>query len=185
MRQSVGSERFFPETGHTVQGPFLRFWNANGGLAVVGLPISAERNEAGEDGRQYLVQYFERARFEYHPENAPPNDVLLGRLGVKLLEQRGIDWRALPTVDSAKAGCRYFSEARHSLCPPFRAYWERMGGLAVFGIPISEPFEEVSADDGKTYLVQYFERNRFEYHPENAAAYTVLLGRLGAELMPR
>src|SRR4029453_2680814 len=27
------------------------------------------------------VQYFERAVFEYHPENQPPNDVLLSQLG--------------------------------------------------------------------------------------------------------
>lgn len=184
IRQTSGTERYFPETGYTVSGPFMRYWNANGGLSMFGLPISPERYEQGEDGRNYLVQWFERARFEYHPENRAPNDVLLGRLGVKLLEQRGVDWRTLPSVDGAGAGCRYFPETRHSLCGAFRTYWERNGGLPVFGFPISEAFEEVSADDGKTYLVQYFERNRFEYHPENSAAYTVLLGRLGAEQMP-
>ncbi|NTW00543.1 MAG: sortase, partial [Oscillochloris sp.] len=56
------------------------------------------------------------------------------------------------------------------------------GGLAVFGYPISEPFDE---DVGSgTRQVQYFERNRFEEHPEEPAAYRVQLGRLGAELMP-
>jgi hypothetical protein len=30
------------------------------------------------------MQYFERARFEAHPENAPPFDVLLGLLGRQL-----------------------------------------------------------------------------------------------------
>ncbi len=41
---------------------------------------------------------------------------------------------------------------------------------------------ERNKDDGKTYLVQYFERQRFEYHPENKGTrYEVLLGRLGAE----
>jgi hypothetical protein len=29
----------------------------------------------------YTVQYFERAVFEYHPENQPPYDVLLSQLG--------------------------------------------------------------------------------------------------------
>ena len=37
------------------------------------------------DGKQYLTQHFERARFEYHPENAgTPYDVLLGLLGREL-----------------------------------------------------------------------------------------------------
>ena len=33
------------------------------------------------DGKEYRVQYFERAVFEMHPENEPPYDVLLSQLG--------------------------------------------------------------------------------------------------------
>jgi hypothetical protein len=42
-----------------------------------------------EDGNVYTVQYFERARFEYHPENAPPYDVLLGQFGRQILAAGG------------------------------------------------------------------------------------------------
>jgi hypothetical protein len=36
------------------------------------------------------VQYFERARFEYHPEYAgTDHEVLLGLLGSQLLRERG------------------------------------------------------------------------------------------------
>src|SRR5690349_23029603 len=70
--------RPFPETGQTVGGRFLAYWNTHGGLAQQGYPISAEMREVSEtDGKPYTVQYFERAVFELHPENAPPNDVLL------------------------------------------------------------------------------------------------------------
>jgi vancomycin resistance protein YoaR len=52
----------------------------------------------------------------------------------------------------------------------------------VFGYPISEEFGEINAIDGRPYLVQYFERARFEYHPEYAGTrYQVLLGQLGDE----
>jgi hypothetical protein len=62
------------------------------------------------------------------------------------------------------------------------AFWERSGGVSQFGYPISQPFLELSKDDGKTYLVQYFQRARLEYHPENMGTrFEVLLGRLGAE----
>jgi glucose/arabinose dehydrogenase len=48
---------------------------------------------------------------------------------------------------------------------------------------LSEEFEEKNPTDGKTYIVQYFERNRFEYHPENKGTpYEVLLGLLGTQL---
>jgi Tol biopolymer transport system component len=49
-------------------------------LALFGLPISPLQEEDIE-GQTYQVQWFERARFELHPENAPPFDVLLGLLG--------------------------------------------------------------------------------------------------------
>jgi hypothetical protein len=178
VRQSAGGERLFPETGQALRGRFLSYWQANGGLSILGLPLGPEQTGADPQGRPISVQYLERARLEYHPQTG--DQVLLGLLGVETLARRGVDWRALPGVEGAGPGCRYFPETRHSLCPPFRAYWERNGGLRVFGLPISEPAPEVSADDGQTYTVQYFERNRFEAH-----ATGVLLGRLGAELMPR
>ncbi len=52
----------------------------------------------------------------------------------------------------------------------------------MFGYPLSEAFNEKSPTDGKTYLVQYFERNRLEYHPENQGTpFEVLLGLLGVQ----
>jgi hypothetical protein len=54
--------------------------------------------------------------------------------------------------------------------------------LASFGYPISEELREVNQADGKTYTVQYFERARLEYHPENAGTpYVVQLGLMGLE----
>src|SRR6185312_14455832 len=47
---------------------------------------------------------------------------------------------------------------------------------------ITDAFYEQSPTNGQTYLVQYFERARFEYHPENAnSPYVVLLWLLGRE----
>ena len=56
-------------------------------------------------------------------------------------------------------------------------------GLPVYGYPISEAFDEVSPTDGKTYLVQYFERNRLEYHPELNDLFKISLGLLGVQVL--
>jgi hypothetical protein len=56
--------RFFPETGHTLRGEFRNFWERRGGLSRFGFPISEELVQRLDDGRNYLVQYFERGRFE-------------------------------------------------------------------------------------------------------------------------
>lgn len=174
----------FPETGFAITGRFREYWQSNGGLAQFGLPISPVLSETGEDGVARQVQYFERNRFELHLDQARPYDVLLGRLGVSSLARRGVNWQSLPPAASAP-GCRFFPETRHNLCAPFAAYWRDRGGLAVFGLPITEAFPEVSPTDGRTYTVQYFERNRLEFHPENKEPYRIQLGLLGTEMYGR
>jgi|GEM_PF-5745710 len=78
--------QFFPETGHNLRGPFLKYWQENGGLAVFGYPITEEQIEKSPlDGKEYTVQYFERNRLELHPEHAgTPFEVQLGQLGRQL-----------------------------------------------------------------------------------------------------
>jgi hypothetical protein len=72
----------FPETGHGLRGGFLKYWQSHGGLAQQGYPISDMFPEKSAlNGQVYTVQYFQRAMFEYHPENAAPNDILLSQLG--------------------------------------------------------------------------------------------------------
>lgn len=72
-------------------------------------------------------------------------------------------------------GPDYFPPTGHYVYLPFSVYWERNGGLPVFGYPITEQLVEGG------YRVQYFERQRMEHHPENAAPYNVLLGLLGVQ----
>lgn len=80
--------------------------------------------------------------------------------------------------------CRSFDEVEDVLCDEFLDFWDENGGLPVFGFPLTEAFEEENPDTGDTYLVQYFERQRFELHPENAGTvYNVLLGRLGEQVL--
>ncbi len=81
--------RHFPETGHNVAPDFLAYWEAHGGLPQFGYPLSEEFTETLEDGQQYTVQYFERARFEHHPENKAPYDILLGQFGRRVLAEAG------------------------------------------------------------------------------------------------
>jgi hypothetical protein len=77
-----GGCQTFKETGKQVCGRFLQYWQQNGGLPQQGFPLSNEFTEVSPlDGKPYVVQYFERAVFEKHPENQAPFDVLLSQLG--------------------------------------------------------------------------------------------------------
>jgi plastocyanin len=173
-----GTSRTFTETGKTVKGRFLEYWNANGGLAQQGLPISEEMQEKSDtDGKTYMVQYFERAVFESHPDNPKPNDVLLSLLGNFLYQQKYPN--GAPNQKVSTTNARKFAETGKTVGGKFRAYWEKNGGLPQQGYPISEEFQEKSDLDGKTYTVQYFERAVFEYHPEQKPPFNVLLSQLG------
>jgi hypothetical protein len=170
----------FPETQHRVCGTFLRYWQAHGGLEQQGYPISPEFPERNaSDGRIYTVQYFERAVFEYHPENAgTPYDILLAQLGTYQYQQM------YPTgAPGQRPNSEHplsFPGNRYTIGGAFRTYWEQHGGLVQQGFPISDEFTEISRLNGKPYTVQYFERAVFEYHPENAPASSVQLSLLGS-----
>jgi hypothetical protein len=75
--------QWFTETGFHIGGAFWEFWRERGGLPIFGYPLT---NELRENGR--TVQYFERAVFEWRPENAAPYQVLLRRLGAEALVGR-------------------------------------------------------------------------------------------------
>ena len=79
----------------------------------------------------------------------------------------------------------YFPETEHSTSYRFLEYWLANGSVESFGYPISEKFEEASLTDGRIRLVQYFERARFEYHPDDEWSKQIKLGHLGRELLIR
>jgi hypothetical protein len=171
--------RTFPETGKTVKGIFLDYWTTHGGLPQQGFPISELLTEVSDlDGKAYAIQYFERAIFEYHPENQPPYNVLLSQLGTFRYREKYPSGAPGQQANNS-AGSVLFNETGHRAGGKFLDYWNKNGGLAQQGFPISEEFNEVSPLDGKTYHVQYFERAVFEAHPENQPPYDVLLSQLG------
>ncbi len=172
---------YFTQTHHTVAGAFLDYWRTHGGVAQQGYPITEEFGEQSRvDGKTYVVQYFERAVFELHPENAPPYNVLLTPLGADALKSRyPNDAPGGQRVNKATAN-QYFNQTGHTIGGGFWAYWQRNGGLAQFGLPLTDEFAETSAVNSKPYTMQYFERAVFEYHPDAPVGYAVQLSLLGA-----
>lgn len=77
---ATGDGQWFSETGCYVGGAFWAYWRERGGLPIFGYPLTNERAEGG-----MTIQYFERAVFEWHPDNPDPYKVLLRRLGAEAL----------------------------------------------------------------------------------------------------
>ncbi len=192
--QAQTNQRCFTETNQCLSGRIREFWEQNGGLPVFGYPITAQREEEVE-GKRFQVQWFQRNRMELHPENSRPYDVLLGRLGDQRLIQQQRNWTTFARVTGTVTGCLYFNETGHSLCEPFLSYFKSNGlefeglttskslaeNLALFGLPLSQPTTETN-QAGATVNTQWFERARFEHHPQNPPTFQVLLGLLGNEI---
>jgi hypothetical protein len=192
-------ERCFEESPYCISGRIRAFWEQHGGMDVFGLPLTEATVAVDpQTGRTRFVQWFERHRLELVPYNPPPYDVLLGRLGVERLAQRGIDWQQLPRSGAPIPGCLWVAETASNLCDQapgagFRTFWETHGlndpardgyqqSLALFGLPLSDPYLERTGS-GQPVLTQWFERARFEWYPTNPASYRVLPGLLGREML--
>ncbi len=179
--------QYFNETQHAAMNSFLAFWQRTpNALFVLGYPISQPFIEESftNPGEFYRVQYFERAVLEEHPENAGTQFYILGRLmGNQIIRGRESQAPFQPVADPGDG--TFDAATSHTLRDspaPFRSFWLGNGGLEVFGRPKSEPFQEVNQADGRTYWVQYFERQRMEWHPDEPdPRYQILLGLLGNE----
>lgn len=171
-----------------IGGRFLEFWEENGGLEVFGYPLTSVRAQSTDDGT-FLTQYFERARFEQHPENEPPYDVLLGRLGVERLQALGQSLSDFATETPIES-CQFWPETQHNVCGTFLTAWRSEGvqidddprlsdaeRLALWGLPLTSQIPV--ATDAGTVMTQWFERARFEQHPDG----TVRFGLLGSEIL--
>jgi hypothetical protein len=161
--QSQNSQ-YFSQTGHNVQGDFLNFYNAaSDPTRLYGYPITEQFTD--KDG--LLVQYFQRARFEYHPELPPGQRVVLTNIGRKLYTP-GIQLNIFSPF-----ACRLYSETNYAVCFSFLDFFDKYGGVAQFGYPIS-PFEYE-----KGVIIQYFEKARFEWQPSQPEGQRVVITDLG------
>ncbi|MCS6910423.1 MAG: hypothetical protein NZM11_07625 [Anaerolineales bacterium] len=157
----------FPQTGHAVDPTFAAYFEARGGVAEFGYPITYAYIEKG-----LLVQYFQNVRMEYHPYNPDPYKIQLGLLGEELgKRQPPIPVNQIPSPTDPS--CVYFPQFGHAVCHSFLKYYNEHGQLDRFGYPISSMYLE------KDRLVQWFQRARMEFHPGRPEGQRVSVAPLG------
>jgi len=162
----TGQEEYFEQTGHSVTGEFLdAYRRASNPAQLYGYPITDAFKDPTTD---WLVQYFQKARFELHLGETGQQRFQLSPLG-EYLYQAGQPL-AVPANSPA---CRTFEPGGFQVCYAFLDFFLSNGGEAQFGKPISnlELHEEV--------MTQYFQRARFEWRPSLPAGQRVVLSDLG------
>lgn len=156
--------KYFSETGHNVKGEFLKFYNANPNATLLyGYPITEEFTS--KDGS--TVQYFQRARFEYRADLPEGQRTVLTPLGKVTYVSTGS-----LNVSSAFA-CRTYTETGYPVCFAFLEFFDKYGGVAQFGYPIS------AFEYHENKIVQYFEKARIEWQPWKPEGQRVVVSDLG------
>lgn len=158
----LAAGQLFPPTGYTVFGKFLDEWNTWGGKDAFGYPISESYVTTLPDGSRRAVQWFERARLEYHPENVPAfyrerrqangtrmlmlDEITFGAIGREAAQQRGHSTAAV----ARRGGVPEWSPAlwpqRIDVNLTTQQLTAYEGNLRVLGAPIStgsDDFETV------------------------------------------
>ena len=148
--------------GQPVPAPLFRYWRALGGEERFGLPLEPPRvtNEG-------VSQTFQNARLALsHAQRDTIFYVQSEPLGVAVATGRAYHNAARDDSAVAVSGTgKLFTETGYTLDAGFLDFWQRGGGLASFGLPLSAEFRAPGAD-GRMRTLQYLERAVFSYEPE-------------------
>jgi len=141
-------------SGHNIREPFLSYWYAHGGEAIIGPPIT----EAFPEGKT-TVQYFQNLRLDLQNDGS----VRPGPLGREASDgQRDGPFAPIAVLPPDSPDRRGFTETKHTIAYAMRRFWEAHDGASLLGLPISEEF----GMPGMT--VQFFERGELAWRPDHA-----------------
>ena len=158
----------FAGTPYQACGDFLNYWHKYGlqqdrnpkisdaeSLALFGLPLTPPYQQL-LNGELYVVQVFERARMEYHPNNPEAYRIQLGLLGSELFAGT-----ITPVTDTPLASASTVPLLTKHILETFRAnmpytgYWEHSSDgiyVAVGGFKYLTEFFGAPAPDGQRYV---------------------------------
>lgn len=162
------SGRYYAETGHTLDGRFLDYYDQHGGSEIFGFPITESFTDP-ESGQ--LIQYTENSRLEWTLDEDGIGHTALRPLG----EILGGWYLPDESSQGDGRGCRYFEESGHATCYAFLSFFNAHGGQDLFGLPISD---FVIQNDR---IVQYFQFFRLDWYPDAPQPDQVRVGPLGRE----
>ncbi len=154
---------YISDSGFSVTGKFYeKYYSVENPQIIFGFPITDQITNKDD----IVVQYFDKARFEQGTDG----EISLTPLGEEFLKLDG----PLQESNRGAGSCKRFEGSDFPVCFEFLDYYEQYGGVAQFGLPISN--YGFSGDQ----LVQYFEYAVLQYShntPNGAKVSIAMLGR--------
>ncbi len=158
----------FVGTPYQACGDFLNYWQTHGlqqdrnpkisdaeSLALFGVPLTPPYQQL-LNGEPYVVQVFEHARMEYHPNNPVAYRIQLGLLGSELFASTITPVTEPPLVSASTVpllSAHILETFRSHM--PYTGYWEHSSDgiyVAVSGFKYLTEFFGAPAPDGQRYV---------------------------------
>ncbi len=96
---SEPGSRYYPQTGHSVSGDFLAYFDQKGGVDRFGYPIAEPLVVEGQ-----LAQDFQRVRLVWHADRPPGDRVTMEAIGRVYFDAQGLDAALLSPVPCPTGG---------------------------------------------------------------------------------
>ena len=143
--------RYFAETGHNLDSPFLPAWQLAGGETGPGLPLSESRLVAGQG---QIRQDFEALALIHDPSLPDEQSLWAAALPDTVIHSVAPASARATGAGCAPgdASCTFFPETGHSVAGALATFWQQHGHAQLIGLPRSEPFPSGSG------MTQAFER---------------------------
>ncbi len=155
---------YSPETGHSLCHEFREYWIKSGGLDRFGYPITEVTIESG-----MIVQYFQRARMEWHPEKLAGQRILLAPLGAIYYKAAGLNPdRLLPPLSGDSLGVITSLRPRASVVAPVTV----ANGAQTAFVYVTDQLGRPIGGAGVTLVVHYPGRDEPHTLPPTSATGT-------------
>jgi LPXTG-site transpeptidase (sortase) family protein len=151
------SEFFVSDTGHALAEPFLSAWAERDGMSALGLPVSEPTIQSGR-----VAQYFQYGYLQTASMSSRPDQLVLRRTGSELLAtgsdpDRSVGGRRVGGARTGAALVVSTNGTSPKVNGRTKAYYDRHGGAARFGRPISDSYVAYGL------RIQWFEFGRLEW----------------------
>ncbi|MBI3914208.1 MAG: hypothetical protein HY327_08500 [Chloroflexi bacterium] len=162
---------YFSAANHNVHGAFMQYYLARNGAENFGEPLTEAFME-----ERILVQYFRKAKFEFHPEYPEPFRVQVSLLGLtyNFFDSR-LPGALVPAADDPNF--LYFPATGLTVSFGIKKYYLSHFGFETLGYPITL----VRLEGG--LFVQYFQRGRVEWNGGDLIGTTVRASDVGQDVL--
>jgi hypothetical protein len=162
-------DRYYPQTQHYVEVPFLPYFDAHGGPGLIGYPVS---EQYPDERTGLLTQCYQNLCLELQTEG-PGAGIHPLALGEELQGALALPTEPISNPPPDSDDTRYFPETGHTTAYAFLHFYKAQTDPDFTGYPITEPLPR------NGHIYQYFQHLALDYWQDGDGRPRIALVHLG------